>query len=126
MKLLDLLSDGFETETFPESECTLPNKREAGVMDGNAWYLCLWVDKRFSDEGGISVLKPYTSENLPECIAEGEPKILFGWADKNGNTRDHFEKNIHDDYEVVIAWKRLESSVDLRELAGVEEDSSEE
>lgn len=119
MKLLDLLAGGFETKVFPEGDCTVQNEREPEVLDSNAWFLCLTVDKDSSSYGRLSVLKPYTARNLPEAIEEGEPSILFGWVDRDGNIRDHFERNVHDDDELVVAWKRLDGPADLRELAGL-------
>lgn len=119
MKLLDLLAGGFETGAFPEWECTIPNEWEPDVTDSNVWYLCLTVDNHFTNVGGISVLKPYTALNLPECVDEGGHPILYGWADKDGNFFDHFEQNVHDDHLVVVAWKRLDGPVDLWELTGI-------
>ena len=114
MKLLNLFRQEWETEHFPVEDCTVPNAREKGIKDAppEVLYLCVLVDQRFNNYGSLRLLRPYTAVNLPD----EEPDTLWGWVDDSGNFHDHFERGIHLDNLVVVAWQRVPSDTDLRTL----------
>lgn len=97
---------GFETEHFPATSCTIPNAREPSIRDSADTYLCFIVDRRFPNEGRIEYLRPYTAEG----IEEQEGTLLYGWNRTSGDGFvDHVTRSIHDDSDRVIAWKKVET-----------------
>ena len=107
-KLLDLSS--FEQRRFPEELCVSRNPKEQDVFESDQLFLCIVVDRRFKKSFRGVIAKPYLYKDLDfEDPSEG---VMYGWVDTNGNIIDHFEKQIHLDDEVVIAWKKLDNSAD--------------
>lgn len=112
MSVFDLLCTQWETKEFPVDLCTVPYPEEEGVMEAPAevLFLCVLTDKRFGHRARIELVRPYTFKK-PDGL------ILFGWASMDGAvTRGHFENGVHDDDEVVVAWKEVPVDTDLRTL----------
>jgi hypothetical protein len=97
----------WETERFPEAECTHQSERESDVFDGKQAYLCLVVDSRWSDHATLAILRPYTCKDLEDG------STLFGWSDGPGNYYDHWEKSVHEDNNRVVAWTPVEEGFNL-------------
>lgn len=110
---LTSLFPNFDFTGFPVDACTIPSPTEPGVLDGPAdmFFLCVLVDSRFPDMFEVRQLRPYLAPNLPDCIEEGEPEILFGWSDNGMNVFDHHGMGIHDDSTRVVAWYQHNSYV---------------
>jgi len=90
--------DGFETEKFPENECTVQNKKDPEVFDAKTTYLCILPDNH-TNSAYLRLLHPY--------INKFEGEVLYGWTDDHGNIYDHKEKTIHDDDIKVESWKKV-------------------
>jgi len=101
----------FETKVFPESLCTLTNAREPEVKDCPQRFLCVLVDERFPEECHLQTLHPYTCPDIEDG------SILYGWTDGN-NVYDHFERDIHQDHQRVVAWKLVEEPVNFSKMLG--------
>lgn len=97
---------GFESEQFPESECTLPNPREPDVLDApeGVLYLVLSLDVRFRCGARFTLARPY--------VYRGPEGVLYGWADLEGNTVDHVTRCVHFDHARVVAWRRVPEDYD--------------
>lgn len=113
MNILDIFN-GFERTIFPESECTIPNAREPDVKDSDSVYLCVVVDDRFPHQFEVMFLHPYTAVDCEDG------STLYGWTrmDRN-NYVDHCMRAIHCDHERVVAWKKVDAAVDVRNMFGV-------
>lgn len=85
---------------FPEDLRIIPNKREPDVRDSDVEFYCVLADPRFPEECQVKVLRPYTCPELDGA------ELLYGWTD-GYNVYDHFERDIHDDFARVVAWKRI-------------------
>lgn len=95
----------FETGAFPADRCTKPNAREPGLLDSDDRYLCLVVDPRWPSEARLVVCTPYT------CPSLDDGGLLFGWAlTTSDGWVDHAVRSVHDDREVAVAWRRVESA----------------
>lgn len=90
---------GFERKAFPEAECIEPDKRESGVYNATTNYVCYCIDERFKDQASVRILIPYVYKESKE--------VFYGWVDKDGNIFAHFEKEINQGDETVIAWKKI-------------------
>ncbi len=93
---------GFESEKFPEHECTKQNEREANVFDGEREYLCIIADIRFPREFRIAVMKPYVYKDEKDGT-------LFGWAAVGfDSVLSCWKQPINElGYEFVVAWKAI-------------------
>jgi hypothetical protein len=115
-KAVKSLFPGFETSGFPVDQCVAQDKREPEILNSNTLYLCVVVDHVLSDRLEVRVLSPYVCK-LEEGHMDFEHSNngnLFGWNTPNKDSYvDHFEHNIHDDDDVVVAWKRIDSAVDF-------------
>lgn len=110
--MLDIFQ-GFERTVFPESECTIPNAREPEVKDSDSVYLCVVVDDRFS-RIELMFLHPYTAVHCEDGTT------LYGWARiSRDNYVDHCTRTIHCDNERVVAWKKVDAALDVRDVFGV-------
>jgi len=109
IEFIDLISNFYETVNFPKDVCKIKNPNEAGVFDSDVKFECVTFNKKYPGEHRILQCTPYAAkDNIKENESYG--KILFGWASINFDSWiDHFENNIHDDDEVVIAWRRIDS-----------------
>jgi hypothetical protein len=106
------LFHNFETEVFPEHECTIENEAERDILDSGQRYLCVVVDERFPSECVLRVLTPYTADD-PDS-----QERLFGWTNcaDGGEWFDHRERAIHCDHTRVMAWKKIDEEVDFWKL----------
>ena len=112
--MLNDIFEGFERSLFPESECTIPNAREPEVTDSDSVYLCVIVDERFPYQFEVMFLHPYTAV---DCM---DGSTLYGWAQMGGmRFVDHCTRAIHDDHERVVAWKKVDAALDVRDVFGV-------
>lgn len=95
--------DAWEDKKFPKQYC-IKKTKEAGVKEADAVsFLCILVDKRFTQGLRILLLKPYTWTGKGD---NGRAETLLGWVDSNGNVFDHKECSIHNDNETVVAWRK--------------------
>lgn len=104
----------FQRYIFPEWECTIPNAREPEVKDSDSVYLCVVVDDRFPHQFEVMFLHPYTAVHCEDG------STLYGWMrmGRKGCV-DHCTRPIHLDLERVVAWKKVDAAVDVRDVFGV-------
>jgi hypothetical protein len=93
----------FERSGFPEALCTHQNSREPEVFDADQDFVCVLADSRFPSELRLKVLRPYVWRG--NDFETGEFLTRWGWTDGD-NVFDHWENNINDDYEFVVAWEK--------------------
>ena len=102
----DIIEKYYETKEFPANLCTIPDAKEAGVINSETVFECVIADKDFPHLYRIERCTPYLAKDLYGPDLE---HYLFGWASTTFNSWvDHFENNVHDDGEVVIAWRKVE------------------
>ena len=105
----------FERSLFPESECTIPNTREPEVTNSDSVYLCVVVDDRFQDSVKLEYLRPYTAVDCHD-----KSVLLYGWACiGTDGYEDHCERAIRGNHERVVAWKKVDASLDVRDVFNV-------
>lgn len=95
-----IICDGWETKKFPREVCTEKDKVDPTIIDSKTLHVCLVVDKRFGGRAELVTAFPYLYSTADEC--------LFGWvASCSGRTFSHMENSVHDDDQIVIAWKKV-------------------
>lgn len=85
-------------ENFPIKNCTKQNKREQDVFDSDTPYLCLVIDRRFSNEWNLIVLYPYICK-------ESDTFVTFGWVDRNGNVFGNINNSTQLWEQFVVGFK---------------------
>jgi len=111
--MLDIFQ-GFERTVFPESECTIPNVREPEVKDSDSVYLCVIVDQRFPYQFEVMFLNPYTAVDFMDG------STLYGWTRMGRKEHvDHCTRAIHEDDARVVAWKKVDAALDVRDVFNV-------
>jgi len=104
--MIDLIDKYFETKHFPEELCTIQNPREDDVMDSDVLFQVVLYNNTFPNSYRVALATPYIAK---DTYNDNNGKEFFGWASSNGDYWfDHFENNVHDDSEVVIAWRKVE------------------
>lgn len=68
---------------FPVNECTIKSS-EKNIYEGENQYLCMIIDKRFTNNVEIRIMKPY--------IWKDKKEELYGWFDKDNNYVDNWIK----------------------------------
>ncbi len=98
---------------FPVEECIIKTK-EHGIYDGQNFYLCMIIDKRFKDEVQIKKLKPYIWIGDESIYSDQfQEQYGWGWTTESGNYYvDNFENPIHEEYEVCIGFMPYENEND--------------
>ena len=95
---------------FPDDECTECSNDESGIFESSNWYECVLINIAFPENGfSIRVLSPY------KCVNTDSGELFgYGWR---SSCKDIFYDNaylpIHNDNEVVIAFKKTELNVPL-------------
>lgn len=103
----DIIAQFYETVNFPSGLCTIPDARENGVINSEVVFECVSAYKEDPCRYRVQRCTPYLAKDL---YGPDPEHLLFGWTSTHSayNTWiDHFENNVHDDDEVVIAWRRV-------------------
>lgn len=104
----DIIKKYFETKHFPEELCTIQNPREYDVMDSDVLFQVVLQNKNFPNSYKITLATPYVAKDTYD---DNYGKEFYGWTSYNGDYLfNHFENNIHNDPEVVIAWRKVEEN----------------
>lgn len=82
---------------FPVKDCTIKNSKEKGIYDSDKKYLCLILDKRFTHEATLKIMKPYLWVGSETSVPEFKNEKGYGWTDKYNNYIDHYQLPIHGD-----------------------------
>lgn len=96
-------------ENFPVDVCINQNERESNVLDSNAPYLCLVIDKRFDNDWNLIILYPYICK-------ESETVTTFGWIDRNGNIFCNIENSTQLWDEFVIGFREYKEDESYKKL----------
>jgi len=101
---------------FPINECTNKYNQDA-IYEGNNYYLCMIIDKRFKDEITLKILKPYiwVGNESKDIRLRKDFKDYVGcaWISKNNKYYvDNFENPVHDEDEIVIGFVRYKNISD--------------
>lgn len=94
---------------FPVNTCTEPDENCANVLDSKVPYLCLIIDRRFSNYWEIAILYPY-------IYKESKNQITFGWVDKDGNVKGNIENSTQLFDEFVVAFREYEEDESYTKL----------
>lgn len=81
---------------FPVEKCTEKDKKEKGIYNSNNKYLCLILDKRFTEDMTLKIMNPYIW--IGDESKHKEFKGLTGWGWSNINKSNHidnFENPVH-------------------------------
>jgi hypothetical protein len=93
----------WEKRHFPAEDCTTVYNGDKNVLESSNYYLCCIMDtsSTHTSYASIRTLKPYL------YVDEETKEVYYGWIDSCGNLYDHQERDIHNDRERVVAWKKL-------------------
>jgi len=95
---------------FPLNEC-INKTNEDAIYEGNDFYICMIIDKRFKDEVILKILKPYIwvgneSKDFNDYVG-------YAWISKNNKYYvDNFENPVHGEDEIVIGFVRYKDISD--------------
>lgn len=102
----DIIAQFYETKHFPSELCTIPDAREKGITNSEVVFECIVAFKDIPEFYRVQRCTPYLAKDL---YGPDPEHLLFGWTSTHfvNHWIDHFENNVHDDDEVVIAWRKV-------------------